>query len=87
MKCMLCGRCDNITHHHLLCGANRRAADRHGLVIPLCGECHDKVQTDGHLMALSKAVGQLLFEMQGHTRREAIAEFGQDYVYRLEREE
>lgn len=86
MRCMICGRTDSVTTHHLLCGANRRAADRHGLTIPLCSRCHDKVQTDGRLMAISKAMGQLLFMLQGHSTREFIAEFGQDYLVRMDRD-
>lgn len=86
MRCMICGSTDSVTTHHLLCGANRRAADRHGLTIPLCGECHDKVQTSGRLMAISKAMGQLLFMLKGGSRKAFIAEFGQDYLVRLDRD-
>lgn len=86
MRCMICGSTDSVTTHHLLCGSNRRAADRHGLTIPLCSRCHDKVQTDGRLMAISKAIGQLLFMLKGGSKREFMAEFGQDYLYRLERD-
>lgn len=86
MRCMICGSTNNITTHHLLCGANRRAADRRGLTIPLCGECHDKVQTNGRLMAISKAIGQLVFMLGDRSRQEFLAEFGQDYIYRLERD-
>ena len=86
MRCMICGSADNVTTHHLLCGSNRRAADRHGLTIPLCSRCHDKVQTDGRLMAISKAIGQLLFMLKGGSKQEFMAEFGQDYLYRLERD-
>lgn len=86
MRCMICGSADSVTTHHLLCGSNRRAADRHGLTIPLCSRCHDKVQTDGRLMAISKAIGQLLFMLKGGSKQEFMAEFGQDYLYRLERD-
>ena len=86
MRCMICGSTDSVTTHHLLCGSNRRAADRHGLTIPLCRRCHDKVQTDGRLMAISKAIGQLLFMLKGGSKQEFMAEFGQDYLYRLERD-
>ena len=86
MRCMICGRTDSVTTHHLLCGANRRAADRHGLTIPLCSRCHDKVQTDGRLMAISKAMGQLLFMLKGGSRKAFIAEFGQDYLVRMDRD-
>ena len=86
MSFMICGSTDSVTTHHLLCGANRRAADRHGLTIPLCGECHDKVQTSGRLMAISKAMGQLLFMLKGGSRKAFIAEFGQDYLVRLDRD-
>ena len=86
MRCMICGSTDSVTTHHLLCGSNRRAADRHGLTIPLCSRCHDKVQTDGRLMAISKAIGQLLFMLKVGSKQEFMAEFGQDYLYRLERD-
>lgn len=86
MRCMICGSTDSVTTHHLLCGSNRRAADRHGLTIPLCSQCHDRVQTDGQMMAISKAIGQLLFMLGGRSRREFLAEFGQDYLYRLQRD-
>ena len=37
-------------------------------------------------MAISKAIGQLLFMLKGGSKREFMAEFGQDYLYRLERD-
>lgn len=86
MRCMICGSTDSVTTHHLLCGSNRRAADRHGLTMPLCSRCHDKVQTDGRLMAISKAIGQLVFMLQGHSKQEFMSKFSQDYLYRLERD-
>ena len=86
MRCMICGSTDSVTTNHLLCGSNRRAADRQGLTMPLCSRCHDKVQTDGRLMAISKAIGQLLFMLNGGSKQEFMAEFGQDYLYRLERD-
>lgn len=86
MRCMICGSMDSVTTHHLLCGSNRRSADRHGLTMPLCSRCHDKVQTDGRLMAISKAIGQLLFMLKGGSKQEFMSEFGQDYLYRLERD-
>lgn len=86
MICIICGSDDGVTKHHLLCGSNRRAADRHGLIIPLCGACHSRVQTDGNLMAMSKAIGQLLFMLGGKSRQEFVAEFGQDYLVRLMRD-
>lgn len=86
MKCLICGSSYQIEQHHLLSGVNRRAAERNRLKIPLCHTCHMRVQQDGRLMLISKAAGQLLY-MLGHTRKEFIAEFGQDYLYKLERAE
>lgn len=63
-ECVICGsRADHT--HHLICGtSNRRLSDQDGLVIGLCGICHDKLHNDADMVMRSKIIGQAIYEMQ-----------------------
>lgn len=39
--CYVCGRCTGLELHHCIHGtANRRQADKYGLTVWLCADCH-----------------------------------------------
>ena len=74
----LCVICDSpaIHTHHTLSGSDRKRADKYGLVVPLCGSCHNLFngarplgwKCDVHgcpkLERLMKIIGQLTREQQ-----------------------
>ena len=68
--CLICGKPYNIEGHHLICGKGRRQKGTEDkLLLPVCSDCHKRIHGDGVSMALSKMVGQAIYE-QNHTREE-----------------
>ena len=63
--CVLCGRPADCVHHWIF-GANHARADKDGIYSPICDQCHLMGQSHIHdnpmAEALSKALGQLLYE-------------------------
>ena len=57
-KCFLCGKTVNLQVHHCWHGSNRKLADRDGLTVKLCFECHsrlhDKGESDRYLMEIAE---------------------------------
>ena len=67
----------NIHGHHLICGRGRRQnGTKDKLILPVCSECHGKIHENSVSMALSKMVGQAIYE-QNHTREEFRERYGQ----------
>lgn len=73
--CIICDRpAEHI--HHALSGSDRKKADKYGLVVPLCGSCHNLYKGDKplgwrcdvhgcpKLERLMKIIGQLSREQQ-----------------------
>lgn len=67
--CSICGKprqCD----HHLIYGSYHKLADKDGLILPMCNDCHNMGditrRIHGNSMAenLSKIVGQLAWEKE-----------------------
>ena len=71
-ECYLCGKMGYLEKHHIFHGtANRRIADKYGLTVHLCPECHrgtkgvhgENHEADEKL----KQIGQMYFEERyGH---------------------
>lgn len=84
-ECWFCGRTDQVEKHHCIYGvANRAHADKYGLVVYLCPDCHrgtDGVHGKrGHERDLTlKKVAQRAFE-QTKSREEFRAVFGKSYL-------
>ena len=89
--CYLCGTWTHTDPHHVFHGtANRRIADREGLIVYLCRSCHSEVhdKSTGLDLVLERD-GQTVWEErymeQGHTAEEARKEFmrlfGKNYIY------
>lgn len=82
-KCVLCGS-PNVEIHHAIHGtANRKIADKYGLIIPLCHEHHLGV-LGPHLnrtvdLTYIKAA-QRAFESQVGTREEFRSLFGKSWL-------
>lgn len=66
-ECFLCGKTAPLQLHHCIEGANRAAADKYGLTVLLCPDCHlygaravhrsSEVMRDMKKMAQKKAMG------------------------------
>lgn len=78
-RCALCGKMSNLEKHHLLCGSQRKAADKYKLVVYLCHDCHRQVHDEPELMAESRKEGQRRFE-KNHSRDEFVKIFGKNYL-------
>lgn len=84
-ECFLCGRTDTLERHHIFGAANRKKADRLGLVVDLCHDCHNEppygvhhnkyVMQRLHEYGQRKAMGE-----QGWTTDEFIRQFGKNYL-------
>lgn len=84
-ECWFCGRTDNLELHHCIHGtANRAQADKHGLWVYLCPECHRGTYgvhgKYGHEKDLTlKRVAQRAFE-ENNARELFRAIFGRSYL-------
>lgn len=80
-ECHLCGRNNATEMHHMLHGPYRKKADKLGLVVPLCRDCHYRLHnTDKRLdRQLQREAEQTLLN-RGWTREKFIAEFGKNYL-------
>lgn len=84
-ECFLCGRSGSIERHHLFGGAYRKKADRLGLVVDLCHECHNEPPYGAHhnkdTMRQLKQYGQKKAMLeQGWSVDEFIKQFGKNYL-------
>lgn len=88
-KCYLC-RCNRgwpnqLEEHHCFGGSNRKASERYGLKVWLCGdECHrngpDSAHQSGATMQRLHEDGQRAFEEHHGTREEFMRIFGKNYL-------
>lgn len=81
--CFVCGRPRECIHHVYYGVANRRIADKHGFVIPLCNSCHtgrNGVHFNKVLDQKIKQHCQAKFEALGHTREAFRLLFGKSYL-------
>ena len=84
-ECWICGRTDSLEVHHCIHGtANRKQADKYGLWVRLCPECHRGTNgvhgKYGHHRDMTlKCAAQRAFE-KTHSREEFRAVFGKSYL-------
>lgn len=84
-NCFLCGKYGNLERHHCLFGtANRKKADKYGLTVYLCPDCHRGTNgihgKNGHPYDLRlKQIAQREFE-KTHSREEFVEIFGRNYI-------
>ena len=84
-ECFLCGRTDHLERHHLFGAANRKKADKLGLVVDLCHWCHNEppngANHNKHVMQRLHEYGQRkAMQEQGWTEEEFVREFGKNYL-------
>ena len=80
-KCFVCGR-PFPQIHHCMNGANKRNAEKYGLILPLCINHHtgaEGVHAKPERMLACRQMAQRKFEEE-HTRDEWIDLFGKSYL-------
>lgn len=70
-ECYLCGKRIRIERHHVMSGtANKKLAEKYGLWLYLCADCHrgtEGAQYDAELNKQLKCIAQTAFEkLYGH---------------------
>ena len=82
-KCALCGRVDRLERHHVMHGtANRKLAEKYGLVIWLCPDHHRGNMSPHHNANIDyafKMAAQKKFE-QIYSHEEWMEVFGRNYL-------
>lgn len=82
-ECFICKSDYCLETHHLMNGAYKKAAEKHGLLIKVCPNCHTQapgaIHRDSLVLKDLKKIGQEYFE-QTSTREEFIKEFGRNYL-------
>lgn len=78
--CCNCGSMTNITKHELLPGRNRKNSMKYGFVLPLCVDCHRRLQDDSAFDKKWKQKAQTYFEENYGTREEFIEIFRRNYL-------
>lgn len=90
-QCAVCGRSVGLQLHHVLHGPNRRLADKYGLTVWLCSDCHGKLHgspdpqwrdVDRELMADAQRAFENIY---GHESWMDL--FGKDYIAQWESQE
>lgn len=78
-RCFLCGSYTGLETHHIFGGPNRHLADKDGLTVRLCWQCHREVHVNSGMMRYLHEVGQEAWEEHG-TRDEFIKRYGRNYL-------
>lgn len=79
--CFVCGR-PYPQIHHMMNGANKKKAEKYGLILPLCLNHHtgaEGVHSKPEKMLACRQMAQRKFEEE-HTREEWLSEFGKSYL-------
>ena len=83
VQCYLCGRKTCLERHHVMSGtANRKLAERYGLWVYCCHDCHtgtNGVQYNGKLNKWLRAQAQMAFE-EAHSHEEWMKVFMKNYL-------
>lgn len=83
-ECYICGSVRGIQEHHCVSGSNRKNADKYGLMVDLCVECHLNGSMAVHkchesqLKLIRKA--EMVFLGRGHTLDEWMAIFHKNWL-------
>lgn len=82
--CYICGKPKDHTHH-VIGGSKRPLADKDGLTIPLCYECHNAMHNstkefDKDMRDAIKRIAQRRWEETYGNREEFIKRYGKNYL-------
>lgn len=78
-RCFICQRYGHTDLHHCLHGHRRKMADKYGLTVWLCRECHSALHDKGKYDRELEEMAQKEFE-QSHSRAEFMRVFGKNYL-------
>lgn len=79
-QCFVCGHYGPTDVHHILHGSRRKAADKYGLTVHLCRDCHHRVHNgDTALDKVLKMYAQTIFE-EKYDHDKWMEVFGKDYT-------
>lgn len=77
--CMYCGKVWQMTKHEIFEGRNRQNSMKYGFVLPLCVNCHRKLQEDLEFDNKWKIKAQTYFEENIGSREDFIKIFRRNY--------
>lgn len=84
--CLFCGRPAECEHHLLFGRGIRELAEKDGLKVPSCNNCHnmgrveERVHDNPMAEKLSKILGQAIYEAKVGSREEFRARYGKSYL-------
>ena len=78
-QCFICGRRGPLDRHHCLSGSARKMADKYGLMVYLCRDCHRALHDKGKYDMELKQFAQRQFE-KTHSRDEFRKVFGKSWL-------
>lgn len=79
--CFICGRICQTHKHHIFGAYNRKRAERDGLFLYLCPECHRKVHADFSLNVRLKEMGEVAWIDTNQKKiSDFITEYGKNYI-------
>jgi hypothetical protein len=80
-QCRRCGKFGATEWHHIFGGPQRKAAEREGLVIELCHDCHLLLHRDAKEWMVYKKRAQRAWETIGkHNRALWMTKFHKNYL-------
>ena len=80
MECQICGK-RATDKHHMIHGRGRRAkADKYGLIISVCRQCHRRIHEDRALDLEIIKSAQEEWEAKFGDREQFIREFGKSWL-------
>ena len=80
-QCFICGSHYPLERHHCLHGtANRKQADKYGLVVYLCHRCHRNLHDKGQYDRELQKFAQRYFEGNYGSREDFRRIFGRSYL-------
>lgn len=85
LKCYICGKRQNLHRHHICGSFNRSRAEKDGLVVYLCADCHTGNPNGVHHNRKNnlrlKQIGQKAWmEYYGKSEADFIKEYGKSYL-------
>ncbi len=80
-SCYLCGQYATDRHHVMHGTANRKLADKDGLTVMLCHDCHMRLHDKGNFDKELQKIGQKAWmEYYGKTANEFRKRYGKNYL-------
>lgn len=84
-QCYICGKWGELERHHVFGAANRKKADKMGLVLNLCHRCHNEPPGGVHFnqeldKQLKAQFQEVTMEVRGWNMERWMAEFGKNYL-------